>query len=41
MIVNKLKKAYVDFKLKRLRKSVVNGVQDYIDSKLAATTWKV
>ena len=40
MIVNKLKKAYVDFKLKRLRKSVVNGVQDYIDSKLAATTWK-
>ena len=40
MVVNKIKTAYNNFKMKRLRKSVSSGVRKYINAKHANKTWK-
>tara|TARA_Y100000385_G_scaffold114477_1_gene118890 strand:+ start:40716 stop:42131 length:1416 start_codon:yes stop_codon:yes gene_type:complete len=39
MVINKIKTAYNDFKLKRLKKSVSTGVRKYINAKHANKTW--
>ena len=39
MVINKIKKAYNEFMLKRLKKSVSTGVRKYINTKHANKTW--